>query len=195
MERLGTDKRVLRTQAAIRSAFNELVLKKDISSITISELVDAAGITRSTFYTYFNTVADVRDDIENEIVEHIDRIMEQHDWLESMVNPYPLLDAITKEITRYDEYNKYILSESCSGTLFEKINKRVVAAFLQYVKDNDIQDIDAAKAKYIAAFTAAGISECFKLWFNHRSSLTLEELCLRISEMVTKGLYIVKDLI
>ena len=119
MERLGTDKRVLRTQAAIRSAFNELVLKKDISSITISELVDAAGITRSTFYTYFNTVADVRDDIENEIVEHIDRIMEQHDWLESMVNPYPLLDAITKEITRYDEYNKYILSESCSGTLFE----------------------------------------------------------------------------
>ncbi len=192
MARTGMDKRVIRTKAAIRNAFNELVQKKDISEITISELVEAAGITRSTFYMYFSSVADVRDDIEDEIIRHIDKIMDENDWLKCMVNPYPLLDAISKEIIRYDEYNRYILSESGSGRLFEKLNKRFVSAFLQFVKDNNV-DIDAARAKYIVAFVTAGISECFKLWFNHRSSLTLEELCRRISEMVTRGLRILKD--
>ena len=103
--RTGLDKRVIRTKAAIRGAFNELVLQKDISAITISELVQEAGITRSTFYMYFNTVADVRDDIENEIISHIEKIMDENDWPRCMVDPYPLLSAITKEITQYDEYN------------------------------------------------------------------------------------------
>ena len=191
--RTGLDKRVIKTKAAIRGAFNKLVLQKDISEITISELVKEAGITRSTFYMYYNTVADVRNDIEDEIISHIDKIMGEYDWVKSMVDPYPLLDAITKEITQYDEYNRYIMSPSGSGTFFEKINRRVVSAFMQFVSDSKIE-IDAARAKYIVAFATAGISECFKLWFNHRSSLTLEELCKRISEMVTMGLAVVKDI-
>lgn len=192
MSHCGIDKRVVRTKGAIRSAFNELIHDKDISAITISELVERAGITRSTFYMYYSTVADVRDEIEDEIIAHIDKIMGESDWLKCMVNPYPLLDAITKEITTYDEFNRYILAESSAGTLFDKLNKRVVAAFMQFVADNKV-DIDAARAKYIAAFVTAGITECFKLWFNHRSTLTLEELCCRISEMVTKGLLLLKD--
>lgn len=193
MEKHSVDKRVIKTKNAIRNAFYDLVQTKDMMDISVSELTEAAHITRSTFYMYYDSVAAVRDQIENDIISHLDNIMNGQDWLECMVNPYPLLDAIGKEITKYDEFNHYILCGNHSGRLFEKVNQRVVEAFTKYVHDNRL-DIDVSRAKYIAAFIAAGIGECFKIWFNHKSSLTLEELCMRISEYVTKGVKVLRDI-
>lgn len=187
------DKRIIRTKSAIRKAFNELVQKKDISSITVSELVQAASITRSTFYMYYGSVIEVRNDIEQEIMTNLEKIMSESDWLHFMVDPYPLLDKISKEIIKYDEFNRYILLKGSSSHLFELLNKRVITEFLSYVKRNKV-DIDAARAKYIAAFIAAGIEECFTLWYNHQSTLTLEELCLRMSELIKAGLATIRAL-
>lgn len=187
-----TDKRVVRTQSAIRKAFNDLVQVKEMTEISVSELTKAAKITRSTFYMYYDSVSAVRDQIENDIINHIDILMDGQDWLAFMVNPYPLLDAIGKEITKYDEYNRYILCSKNSGRLMEKVNQRVVAAFIKYACDNELK-IDAARAKYVAAFISAGIGECFKIWFNHKSSLSLEELCHRISDIVTKGIVFLRE--
>ena len=193
MEKHSVDKRVVKTKNAIRKAFNDLVQTKDMMDISVSELTEAAHITRSTFYMYYDSVSAVRDQIENDIVSHLDDIMNRQDWLACMVNPYPMLDAIGKEITKYDEFNRYILCGNHSGSLLEKVNQRVVDAFIKYAVENSL-DIDISRAKYIAAFIAAGICECFKIWFNHKSSLTLEELCLRISEFVTKGVKILRDI-
>ncbi len=189
----STDKRVVRTKQAIRKAFNELVSEKEMSEISVSELTERAGITRSTFYMYYDSVEAVRDQIENEIFAYIDQVMSEQDWVQCMVNPYPLLSTIGREITKYDEYNRYILCSHNSGSLLDKVNGRVVVAFMEYTKRLNL-NIDAARAKYVAAFIAAGIAECFRIWYNHKSSLTLEELCRRISEIVTKGLNIIKDI-
>ena len=193
MEQRDKDKRVIRTKTAIRKAFNDLVQKKDISSITVSELVKAASITRSTFYMYYGSVIEVRNDIEQEIMQNLERIMDENDWLYFMVDPYPLLSNISKEIIRYDEYNRYILLKGNSSHLFELLNKRVITSFIDFVKRNDI-DIDAARAKYIAAFIAAGIEEAFALWYNHQSTLTLEELCTHMSELIKAGLAAIRAL-
>lgn len=193
MENQTTDKRVLRTKNAIRKAFNQLVQTKEMSEISVSELTKAANITRSTFYMYYDSVAAVRDQIENEIFAYVDKVMSEQDWVQCMINPYPLLSTIGMEITKYDEYNRYILCSNNSGRLLDKVNGRVVVAFISYVKEKGI-DIDAARAKYVAAFVSAGIGECFRIWYNHKSSLTLEELSRRISEIVTKGLEVLKEI-
>lgn len=192
MDYQATDKRVIRTKNAIRKAFNELVQSKEMSDISVSELTKAARITRSTFYMYYDSVSAVRDQIENEIMSHIERIMDEQDWLSCMANPYPLLDAISREITKYDEYNRYILCSNNSGRLLDMVNAKIVVAFIDYVREKNL-DIDVARSKYIAAFITAGTSECFRIWYNHKSSLTLEELCHRISDVVTKGLALLKD--
>ncbi len=181
------DKRVIRTKNAIRKAFNELVQDKDISAISVSELVKKASITRSTFYMYYSSVLDVRDEIEQEIFVNLDRIMSDGDWLNFMLDPYPLLSRISQELMRYDEYNRFLLSTGDSRGLFDRLNKRVIDVFLQYIEKRGL-NIDGARAKYIAVFIAAGIEESFRLWYNHQSSLTLEELCRRMSELIKAGL-------
>lgn len=187
MKNGGIDKRVVKTKNAIFDAFKQLVQQKDMADISISELTQKANITRSTFYMYYDTVGDVRSDIENEIVARIDKIMSEADLLNSMTDPYPLFSALASEITEQDRDNRYILSSTNSGQLLDKINERFVTAYVHFITEvNDGTDI--GKARYIAAFTIAGMTEFFKIWFNHKSSITLEELCKNIAEVVSRGL-------
>jgi len=195
MKNGGIDKRVVKTKNAIRSAFKELVQTKDMSDITISELTEKAGVTRSTFYMYYDSVAAVRNDIEDVILSHIEKIMSEQNLVQSMLNPYPLLYAITNEINKYDEYNRYILSSTNSGELLDKLKKLVIDAFVSTMQKNSQLKVNVAKAKYVAAFCTAGICETFKMWFNHQSTLTLEELCGHISQMVTKALALMNEMI
>ena len=195
MKNGGVDKRIVKTKNAIRTAFKELVQVKDMSDITISELTEKAGVTRSTFYMYYDSIGAVRNDIEDVILAHIEKIMSEANLVQSMLNPYPLLFAITNEINKYDEYNRYILSSNNSGELLDKLKKLVIDAFVSTMQKNTQIKVNVAKAKYIAAFCTAGICETFKMWFNHQSSLTLEELCSHISQMVTKALALANEMI
>ena len=195
MKNGGIDKRIVKTKNAIRTAFNELVQTKDMADISISELTEKAGVTRSTFYMYYDSIGAVRNDIEDMILSHIDKIMTEANLVQSMLNPYPLLFAITNEINKYDEYNRYILSSNNSGELLEKLKKMITDAFVNTMQKNNQIQVNVAKAKYVAAFCTAGILEAFKLWFNHQSSLTLEELCAHISQMVAKGMAMANDFI
>lgn len=193
MKNGGIDKRVIKTKNAIFEAFKQLVQEKDMSDITISELTQKANITRSTFYMYYNTVGDVRTDIENTIMARIDRIMSETDIHNSIRNPYPLLSMLADEILKQDQNNRYILSSSTSGQLMDKINDRIVEAYMHWFKENEGSTNDIGKVKYIVAFAAAGMTECFKIWFNHKSSLTLEELCKNISDAMSKGISLMTD--
>lgn len=191
MKNGGIDKRVIKTKNAIFEAFKKLVQEKDMSDITISELTQKANITRSTFYMYYDTVADVRNDIENEIIARIDKIMSEADMAEAMSSPYVLLSTLADEIARQDQNNRYILSSSTSGQLLDKINERIVAAYMHCIGETSDKNLDLGKVRYFIAFAAAGITECFKIWFNHKSSITLEELCKNISDAVQKGVGLV----
>ena len=193
MKNGGIDKRIIKTKNAIFEAFKQLVQEKDMSDITISELTQKANITRSTFYMYYDTVSDVRTDIENTIIARIDRIMSETDILNSIKNPYPLLSRLADEILKQDTNNRYSLSSSTSGQLLDKINDRIVDAYMHWFSSHEGLTSDLGKTKYIVAFAAAGMTECFKIWFNHKSSLTLEELCKNISDAMSKGISLMMD--
>ena len=100
-----------------------------------------------------------------------------------IVSREPLADEIAKQ----DQNNRYILSSSTSGQLLDKINERIVAAYMHRLAETTDKNLDMGKVRYVIAFAAAGITECFKIWFNHKSTITLEELCKHISDAVSKG--------
>ncbi len=63
------DKRVLKTQNAIFSAYMELSSKDE--KYTIKEICDLAGINKSTFYRNFKDLDDFRRTISNRTVDYI----------------------------------------------------------------------------------------------------------------------------
>lgn len=67
----GIDRRAVRTKKALKCAMFELLKKKDISRITVSELADLADIGRGTFYLHYTDPYDLLDQVENEVLEQI----------------------------------------------------------------------------------------------------------------------------
>ena len=53
------DRRVRRTQSAIVSAFNRLILERGYNSLTPSDVAAAADVGRSTFYKHFGGIDDL----------------------------------------------------------------------------------------------------------------------------------------
>lgn len=64
-----TDRRTLYTKRVIKEALIDLMHSKPFSKITVKELCAAAEINRGTLYLHYLDLADVLDDIENEVLE------------------------------------------------------------------------------------------------------------------------------
>ncbi|MEV0147082.1 MULTISPECIES: TetR/AcrR family transcriptional regulator [unclassified Nonomuraea] len=55
------DPRVRRTQAALRRALIDLVQDRDLSRISVADVAERAGVSRSTFYDHFRDVHELAD--------------------------------------------------------------------------------------------------------------------------------------
>lgn len=185
----GVDKRIIKTKHAIRCAFRELVQQKEMAEISICELTQKANITRSTFYMYYDSVGAVRDEIENEIIGHINKIIGESNIQSYVLNPYPLLDALSREITQYDEYNRYIVSSMNSGQLLDKLKSHVVSLVTNGLKEH-CDEAGLLRARYIAIFLSAGIIDGYKEWYNNQSGMSLQELCKQFSNIILRAVNI-----
>ncbi|MFD1774848.1 TetR/AcrR family transcriptional regulator [Paenibacillus rhizophilus] len=67
------DRRILKTQEAIKKAVVELVTEKDFDSITIQEISDRANVSRKTIYLHYTDKFDLLDKL---IEEHINELRE-----------------------------------------------------------------------------------------------------------------------
>lgn len=65
------DLRIERTRKSIINAFIELRSKKPIEKITVKELAELAYINKATFYSHYNDIYDLSEQIENEVISSV----------------------------------------------------------------------------------------------------------------------------
>jgi len=88
------DKRIEKTQYAIKSAFWELRSKKSLEKISVKELCELAYINKSTFYAHYEDIHALSDAMEYEMVlTIISSIPQDLDY--SFSNP----EVFTREVT------------------------------------------------------------------------------------------------
>lgn len=64
------DTRIQITKRLLKDAMLEILKEKPISSVTVKELCDTAGINRGTFYLHYDTPLSLLKEIENEFVQN-----------------------------------------------------------------------------------------------------------------------------
>ena len=68
----------LRTKKMIRAAFVELLgEKKNMETITVSELAERADIAKSTFYNHYDDVYAVVEKFENELIAKLSAVLDE----------------------------------------------------------------------------------------------------------------------
>ena len=88
---IKADRRILKTKKAIYEVLVELMQKKKLNSITVTELAAQADINRKTFYTYYSTVNDVLDEGINELITSLKDLLCAMSEDYNMFSPQTLL--------------------------------------------------------------------------------------------------------
>lgn len=65
------DRRQKKTRDAIFAAFGALLSRKGYGKITVQEIIDAANVGRSTFYSHFETKDDLLRDMCTDLFNHV----------------------------------------------------------------------------------------------------------------------------
>lgn len=129
------DRRQRKTRKAIFDAFTKLLEDKSYSGITVQEIIDEADISRSTFYSHFETKDELLRELCTEIFEHVfsNHISKEnsHDFSGS---DNDLKEEITHMLYHLQDNNRYISRIlSCeSGEIFMNF-------FKEYLKKSSMQ--------------------------------------------------------
>ncbi len=166
-----------RTKELIKKTFAELMdEKKELSKITVTELVNKAGITRGAFYFHYDNIYNVVEDFQNETLQIF---LCDEDEFKSIND----LDKFFDKIFTYLKENEEIYTlmfKSDEPLLFTyKLNKIINKKLLCVLpKENDL-------ALNISFFTDGCINLVIK-YFRNEVDTTLDNINAYMKKIVKK---------
>jgi AcrR family transcriptional regulator len=184
------DRRARKTRKAIQNAFMKLMLKKDISRITIKDISDMADINRSTFYLHYYDIYEVFEDIEKETVKTIFNKLKDYEMVKLIDNPYPLLKAILEEMDNDIDFNHFLIGSSVSSNFLDKIKKQ----FKKQLLDDYINEMpntgNIEKISIAITFLSAGTIDAYEEWITENRPIPLAQFSKIVSEQISNGISI-----
>ncbi len=173
----------IRSRRMIREAYTALLKEKDISKITVTDIVNRADINRATFYAHYPDVRGVTEEIENEIIAKMLEVLKEFEFTNFFRNPTPLLLQLSRYLEEDAEFYRILIKANGSEIFMEKLKKR----FTDYMlNDSDIPE-DMRHSKMVrlrVCYFAGGIVNLYKQWFRGDLDCTLNDIALEVSRLL-----------
>ncbi|WP_299090691.1 TetR/AcrR family transcriptional regulator [uncultured Metabacillus sp.] len=131
------DRRIIKSQEAIKKALIELMSEKSFDNITIQDIADKANVNRGTIYLHYLDKFDLLDKIMEEHINNMNNFCEsasEMDWLESTVHCMEYFKS------NYLFFSTMLASEG--ATYFR-------SRFLQFNIEEFKKDVDITKGKNV----------------------------------------------
>ncbi|MEO3871074.1 TetR/AcrR family transcriptional regulator [Nonomuraea sp. B12E4] len=122
------DPRVRRTQAALRRALIDLVQDSDLSRISVADVVEHAGVSRSTFYDHYR---DVHELAETACTAMIDDLIEAIPSPETKDTPDSTTDTLRTFFAHLAEHARLyrsVLGPQGSARVIDHVRRRATVA-------------------------------------------------------------------
>ncbi|SDL31814.1 TetR/AcrR family transcriptional regulator [Nonomuraea jiangxiensis] len=160
-----SDPRVRRTQAALRSALIDLVQDHDLSRISVADVVEHAGVSRSTFYDHYH---DVHELAEAACTAMIDDLIEAIPHPGSKDGPDTATDTLRTFFAHLAEHARLyrsVLGPQGSARVIDHVRRRATVAGYVGARCATTDDQAVAPVDYTAhtphdvpaAFTAGAL--------------------------------------
>ncbi len=184
----STDPRIRRSEAAItRALLGMFAQGKDLASITVSEVADAAGVTRKTFYARFGSLDQVVERLVSNQFEDIAR------GIDDQMLRLPLVDdslALTV-FNAYAEHQDMLapLVRQCPASLFIGPVSLVVEDLLDRVaRLNGLPSMPDAERHYFVATIAAVVHTALDVWVRRGFQETPEQIARFMDGLLSQGM-------
>lgn len=163
MEEKGTDRRVRRTKARLRQAMTQLMLEKDLSSITVRELTDLADVNRGTFYAHYKDIYDMIDQVENEIFSELEDLLDLHTSEIVQRDIAAVLQEVFRFVGRNQNLCRVFLTRQSADRFFQRLNQLIYRKCLDEWKEL-YHTADREAPRYVLEFVVSGTVGLIRAW-------------------------------
>lgn len=179
------DRRVRKTRKSIKTALAELIQKKPLSSITITELTKKADIDRRTFYLHYSNIDEIVEDIENDAVQTLQEAVPNKDRF----NIESFFNGLTSIMTSNIDFYRTITTNP--------IYYRFVFQCKEILKTS-LKDSFAGKTSlspddfdFNCEYIASGIMGVYINWFVTDSRMPIDQLTKKAEKVFSESWQII----
>lgn len=183
-----------RTKQRIRDQLLEMMKTQDVGAIKVTALADGAEVSRSTFYTYYDSVYAVLQDIEDRYFRDFGRAMAPTAELQFddryFDEPAPMVVAALEYLHSQQDLVAVLRGAHGDG-VFQYRGRRVIR---QTLYDKAIAEryipMDSEQA---AAFWVGGMEEAIADWMRNEPELEPQRLALILYRLMFGGRHRLRD--
>ena len=173
----------IRSRRMIREAYTQPLKEKELSKITVTDIVTRADLNRAIFYAHCPDVCGVTEEIEDEIIEKMIDVLKEFKFTSFFKNPAPLLLKLSRCLEEDDEFYRTLIMANGSEIFMEKLKN----VFSDYMLNNSDIPVDMRHTKTVrlrVSYFAGEIINLYKQWFRGDLDCTLNDIALEISRLL-----------
>ncbi|MCD7811674.1 MAG: TetR/AcrR family transcriptional regulator [Ruminococcus sp.] len=176
------------TRQGFIDAFWTLYKEKGIEKISVSEITKISGNNRSTFYHYFLDVYDLLEQIEDKLLEDVNRDLKSAfgcvaDEISSSDDFNILFSRITPVFRKYEEKLFVLIGSHGDPKFSGLLRKHMKENLLAFqVLPNDTEHID-----YIINFIYSSIIGMLGFWYEREHDISEEEFIKLVPNLTAYG--------
>ena len=182
----STHKNAVRSRQMIKKAFAEMLNEKDITKITVTDIVEKAGVSRGTFYAHYMDVYDLYNAIQNNMMEAVRSAIDLIGPRALMADPTEMLARALAFLDEKKAYYKLFVTTSRSDALVYRI-KDYVGERLTAEADELFAEADRQEIRLFIYYSLGATESLVRSWLDDRIPLTARELSAQIAKTYLKS--------
>ena len=170
-----------KTRQTFINVFCQLYAEKPIEKISVQEITRKADYNRSTFYQYFSDIYELRNEIENDVLDFISEELSASD-----TQPYDEQAVLRNALKLFNEKEVYLnaLMGDYGSVRFQKRLKERMPLGTGMAQ----QLSESSYFPYLLEFHVSTLLSMFHLWQSRGRDLTADQLFELIYRLYSTGL-------
>ena len=177
----SSHKNAARSRHLIKQAFAELLNEKDISKITVTDIVERANISRGTFYAHYLDVYDLYSAIQSNIVEAINEMIDELGMENIILDPTEAISFGISFLEKNKNYYKLFLTSSHGEKLIKRIITLTEEKFIHII-ETTLPPEDISEHICHMYYTLGGIRNILIHWFMNSIDMTSSQCAEYLSK-------------
>ena len=173
----------IRSKNLIKKALAKLIHEKEISKITVSDIIREADISRGTFYAHFSDVGSVVTQIESEEMKNLMDFVDRYGFENICTNPDDFIAAICEYMMKDMEYYRMLAMSNILNNFIWRLVNVYYEKLLERVLSLKPQ-INRTEAEVYLIYITSGAKTAILSWLNGEIKCTPDEIGERLGKLI-----------
>lgn len=173
----------IRSKNLIKKAVAKLIHEKEVSKITVSDIIREADISRGTFYAHYSDVSGVLEQIESEELKILMEYVDRFGFENILSNITVLIEQICEYLSRDKEYYRMLAQSNVLNNFLWRLVEVYYDKLLEIVFSQQ-KTINKDEANTYLLYVTSGAKTAILSWLNGDIHGTPAEVAETIGKLV-----------